>query len=58
MNRFANPSECWKEAALCRTQGAPDEQLRALYISMAGCGRNSLHIGNGFSLNAEQAYSV
>jgi hypothetical protein len=36
MDRFANPSECRKEAALCRTQAdaAADEQLRALWISM------------------------
>jgi hypothetical protein len=36
MDRFANPSECRKGAALCRTQAdaAADEQLRALWISM------------------------
>jgi hypothetical protein len=37
MNRFATPSVCWQQAALCRTRAdaAPDERLRAVWISMA-----------------------
>jgi hypothetical protein len=37
MDRFATPSECWEQAALCRTRAdaAADERLRAVWISMA-----------------------
>jgi hypothetical protein len=37
MDRFATPSECWQQAALCRTRAdaAADERLRAVWISMA-----------------------
>jgi hypothetical protein len=37
MDRFATPSECWQQAALCRTRAdaATDERMRALWISMA-----------------------
>ena len=37
MDRFATPSECWEQAALCRTRAdaATDERLRAVWISMA-----------------------
>jgi hypothetical protein len=36
MDRFATPSECWEQAALCRTRAdaAADERLRAVWISM------------------------
>jgi len=37
MDRFATPSECWEQVALCRTRAAAasDERLRAVWISMA-----------------------
>jgi hypothetical protein len=37
MDRFATPSECWQQAALCRAQAdaAADERLRVVWISMA-----------------------
>jgi hypothetical protein len=37
VDRFATPSECWEQAALCRTQAdaAADKRLRAVWISMA-----------------------
>jgi hypothetical protein len=37
MDRFATPSECREQAALCRTRAdaAADERLRAVCISMA-----------------------
>ena len=37
MDRFATPSECWQQAALCRTRAdaAADERLRVVWISMA-----------------------
>jgi hypothetical protein len=37
MDRFATLSECWEQAALCRTRAdaAADERLRAVWISMA-----------------------
>ena len=36
MDRFATPSECWQQAALCRARAdaAADERLRAVWISM------------------------
>jgi hypothetical protein len=33
MDRFATPSECLEQPALCRTRA--DERLRAVWISMA-----------------------
>jgi hypothetical protein len=37
MDRFATSSECWQQAALCRTQAdaAADQRLRAVWTSMA-----------------------
>jgi hypothetical protein len=37
MDRFATPSECWEQVALCRMRAdaAADERLRAVWISMA-----------------------
>ena len=36
MDRFATPSECWQQAALCRARAnaAADERLRAAWISI------------------------
>ena len=36
MDRFATPSECWQQAALCRARAdaAADERLRAVWMSM------------------------
>ena len=36
MDRFATPSECWEQAALCRARAdaTADERLRAVWISM------------------------
>jgi hypothetical protein len=36
MDRFATPSECWQQAALCRARAdaAADERLRVVWISM------------------------
>src|SRR5262249_25637139 len=44
MDRFATPSECWEQAALCRTrtEAAADERLRAvLDFDGADVGPNS-----------------
>jgi hypothetical protein len=37
MDRFATPSECWQQAALCRAgaDAAADKRLRAVWMSMA-----------------------
>jgi len=37
MDRFATSSECWQQAALCRTRAdtAADQRLRAVWTSMA-----------------------
>jgi hypothetical protein len=37
MERFATPSECGQQAALCRARAAAaaDERLRAVWMSMA-----------------------
>src|SRR6516162_11692521 len=37
MDRFTTPSECWEQAAFCRTRAdaAADERLRAVWTSMA-----------------------
>jgi hypothetical protein len=51
MERFATPSECGQQAALCRARAAAaaDERLRAVWMSMALICRISLHTRNGFS---------
>jgi hypothetical protein len=60
MDRFAIPSECWEQAAFCRTRAdaAADERLRAMWISMAQIWTKlASHRERLQSLNAQGAHS-
>jgi hypothetical protein len=60
MDRLATPSECWEQAALCRTRAdaAADDRLQAVWISMAQIWtRLATHRERLQRLNPQGAYS-